>query len=184
MQKSIVIVAGHQFAEPCMWGIYLAKRFNHHATQEILQEPDRCLLVEIQTEHHTILTKAPIHALFHEKESYRVLLTQPADAVIYFQSICAELVHLSKRDFNIVRPLLAARPDCPPVFTLLNDIYCGSPHVTTLPETELNKYIIPGSRVFRTAISYLPAVGEYSTGADEVFDELVKVLNEKMTLTP
>ncbi|MCP4396043.1 MAG: hypothetical protein GY801_01860 [bacterium] len=109
-----------------------------------------------------------------EEESYQVLLTQPADVVIYVQSIVAELSHLMKMDFHIVSRILSEYPQKPPIFTLLNDMYCGD-YGTLLAEEELTKYVIPSSRVFRTAIRYLPASKNCATGADEVFDELLKI---------
>ena len=160
-----------------MWVQYLAKRFKQSITQEVFHEPDRCLGVELKTQHYRMVTKAPFHALRAIEESYRVLLASPVDVLIYFQSIFAELDQLNRRDFDIVSRLLASRSSCPPVFTLLNDFYCGE-YGTLLPTEELNQYIIPGSRVFRTAISYLGgATKSCERGAEEVFDALLDVLD-------
>ncbi len=123
-----------------------------------------------------MVTKAPFHALWTVEDSYRVLLAQPVDVVLYFQSVVIELLVLSQQDFQIVSRLLAVCPTCPPVFTLLNDIYCGE-YGTLLPAEELNQYILPGSRIFRTAISYLGATKGCARGADEVFTALLDVLN-------
>ncbi len=179
MKNISVVVAGHQFGEPLMWVLYLSNRFKKQVSTEVLLEPDRSIFLEIQTDKYVILTKAPIHPLLNKEESYRILLTQHADVVIYVQSVFADFLYLIQRDFDIVSPLLAVRPIRPPVFTLLNDIYCGmSRHRTLLSAEELNRYRIPGSRVFRTAIGDLPAVGNCSMGANDVFDELLNVLND------
>ncbi len=175
MRNINVLVAGHQFADPGMWIIYLAHRFNKRTRREVLREPDGCIVVELKTKNYHMLTKAPHHALFDEEESYRLLLAQSADVVIYVQSIFVEQLHLIQRDFDLVSRLLAARPDCPPVFTLLNDSYCGQYQGTLLAEEELKHYIIPGSRVFRTAIGYRPTSGNCVTGADEVFDAVLNL---------
>lgn len=180
MQNINVIVAGHQFADPGMWIGYLVRRFNTYPSVEVLCEPDQCFLVELNTEYYRMITKAPHHALRYEKDSYRLLLTQPADVIIYVQSVFVEMLHLIQRDFNIVSRLLAARPTCPPVFTLLNDIYCGECG-TPLPAEELNQYKIPESRVFRTAIGNLSASEYCARGADEVFDEILKLFNDMRT---
>ena len=164
-----------------MWALYLARRFKQPLRQEVFNKPDRCLVVEFNAAGYRVIAKAPIHALWSEEDSYRVLLAQPVDVLVYFQSIFIELEHLNRRDFDIVSRLLAARPTCPPVFTLLNDIYCGESQRALLPEEELSQYILPGSRVFRTVISYLPTTETCAIGAEEVFDALLDVLNRIKT---
>jgi hypothetical protein len=181
MQHINVLVLGHQFAAPTMWVQYLAQRFKQPLTPEVFHGPDRCVVVEVNTAHYRMVTKAPVHALRHLEDSYRVLLAQPVDVLLYFQSIFVELEYLNRWDFDIVSPLLAARPTCPPVFTLLNDFYCGESNRTLLSEEELNQYILPGSRVFRTAISYLGTTKGCERGADEVFDALLDLLDGMRT---
>ncbi len=179
MQNINVMVLGHQFAEPIMWILYLADRFKQPITQEVFNEPDRCLVIELATVRYRMVTKAPVHALLTEEDSYRVLLAQPADVIIYFQSIFVEGLHLIQRDFHIVSRLLAEHPSYPPVFTLLNDISCGkNTDDTLLSMDELNQYTIPGSQVFQTSIGYWPNAENCAAGADEVFSELLNILND------
>ncbi len=179
MQDINVIVLGHQLADPSMWIKYLADRFKQPVTQEVFHEPDRCLVIELDTAHYRMVTKAPVHALRNEADSYRVLFSQPVDALIYVQSIFVEGLHLIQRDFHIVSRILAEHPSCPPVFTLLNDIFCGkNADDTLLSVDELNAYIIPDSRVFHTSISYWPNAENCAIGADEVFSELLNILND------
>lgn len=175
MQHLNILVLGHQLADPIQWVLYLADRFQQPITQEVFHEPDRCLVVELTTGGYHMITKAPVHALLTEEESYRVLLAQPVDVVMYFQSVFANALHVIQRDFTIVSRLLAARPTRLPVFTLLNDIYCGRNVETHLSPSELNQYRIPESYVFRTSISSPSESRGCAKGADEVFTALLNL---------
>jgi len=177
MQPINILALGHQLADPIQWVLYLADRFQQPITQEVFHKPDRCLVVELTTGGYHIVTKAPIHALLTEEESYRILLAQPVDVVIYFQSVFVSKLHVIQRDFKIFNRLLAVRPTRLPVFTLLNDIYCGRNVETLLSPDELNQYRIPESYVFRTSISSPSESRGCADGADEVFTALVDVLN-------
>jgi hypothetical protein len=168
-------------ADPILWVLYLADRFQQPITHEVFHEPDRCLVVELTTGGYHMVTKAPVHTLWAEEESYRVLLAQPVDVVMYFQSVFVNKLHAIRRDFNIVSRLLAAHPKRLPVFTLLNDISCGRHVETLLSPDELNLYRIPESYVFRTSISYPSDSGGCTKGADEVFAALLNVLNSMRT---
>ncbi|MCP4397718.1 MAG: hypothetical protein GY801_10515 [bacterium] len=175
MRNINVVVAGHQFADPVMWILYLADRFKKQPDCETLQRPDRCLVFETKTASYSMRTKAPVHPFLTKEDSYRLLFTQQVDIILHIQSVVAEQLHLTERDLTIVNRILTELPYTPSVFTLLNDSYCGKYHGSVLPDEELNKYVIPGSRVFRTAIGYRPTSGNCSIGADEVFDELLKI---------
>ncbi len=181
MQNINVTVLGHELADPIMWVLYLADRFNQPIRQEVFHDPDRCLVVELTTARYRMVTKAPVHALWAEEDSYRVLLAQPVDVAMYFQSVFVNALHLIQRDFDIVNRLLAAHPTHPPVFTLWNDIFCGKEKGDLLTAEQLNQYRIVGSRVFQTSIRYMPYSETCARGADEVFEALLNVLDEMRT---
>ena len=175
MQHLNILALGHQLADPIQWILYLEDRFQQPITQEVFHEPDRCLVVELTTGDYHMVTKAPVHALWTEEESYRVLLAQPVDVVMYVQSVFVYALHALQRDFTIVNRLLVERPARLPVFTLLNDIHCGESAEARLASEELTRYRIPGSRVFRTAISHPAETRGCAHGADEVFAALLNL---------
>ena len=177
MQHINILALGHKLADPIQWVLYLEERFQQPITQEVFHEPDRCLIVEVTNGDYHIATKAPVHALLTKEESYRVLLAQPVDLMIYIQSVFTHAFKAIQRDFTIVNRLLDERPTRFPVFTLLNDIHCGESAEARLTSEELTCYRIPDSRVFRTAISHPAETRGCAYGADEVFDALIDVLD-------
>jgi hypothetical protein len=177
MEHINILVLGHQLSDPVQWVLYLADRFQQPITHEVFHEPDRCLVVELTTGGYHMVTKGPVYALLDKEESYRILLAQPVDVVLYFQSVFASKLHVIQRDFDIISPLLAVHPTRPPVFTVLNDIYCGRNLETRLSSDQLNQYRIPESCVFETSISSPSESMGCAEGADEVFEALLDVLD-------